>query len=245
MIDSIISRSSELRHGTYDPNYSPSDVVLGEHLSNLEAKTLTVVLPSWHSSAAFDKAFDRRLARGGSAVYRPHINHQVLEPNVDRVIDSFYQLHKIVSRRLKELVFQNKYSSVSLFAMSLGNVSLALVAEAYPDFDSATMMLAGSNLAKSVWKGIRTQTLKRELIEQGITENMLDGAWSELAPKAHTDCFKGKAVDLLISKNDQIIPTSLQHEMANKLANSGANNSVQYTNLGHYMSIITRSLILS
>jgi predicted peptidase len=243
MIDRLIGRNSERKHSTYDPNYSPKDVVVGESLTNLSADTLTVVFPSWHSNDLFDKALDHRLARHGLAVYRPEIHHQILEPNIDRVVASFMQLQKTVSDRIHELVSQNRYNSVSLLAMSLGNVSLTLVAEAYPDFDSANMMMAGSSLARSLWQGERTQSLRGSLVEQGVTEGALDEAWTSLAPKTHADCFSDKSVDLLVSKNDKVIPTVLQHEMVNELVNSGANSSVRYTELGHYMSIITRSLV--
>jgi predicted peptidase len=239
MIDRLSVRLSERIHQTYDPDYAPSKAVIGSTLLNEDASNLVVVFPPWHSNAFFDSLLSQRLAKKGSAVLSNTFHGQILEPNTERVRDSFKTIGRIVSQEVGAVVRSHDYKTVRLLGLSLGNVSLALVAERFPDFDEATLVVAGSNLAMSMWHGDRTQSIKEGFEAQGIGARQVDVAWTDLAPKSHTEAFRDRPVGLYVSTSDRIIPSAYQFEMVEELNNHGALTAVNYSSLGHIMTVLS------
>ena len=238
MLDRVLTAYSSLRHSKLDERYEPAWAITGKTCTNPNARRLTLLLPPWHGGGAVYEILARRLAKEGSAVLRYAFHGQILEPNAERVRASFHFIQQAVVADIEALTAEKSYESVDFIASSLGNVSLALIASRYRNFRKASMVVAGSNLARSVWEGSRTQALREAFEAQGLDEQALDTMWTELAPKNHAEFFSGKEVAMHVSTADTVIPTHYQIEMAEHMRAVCDNATVTYLNKGHAASVI-------
>lgn len=217
---------------TFDEYYDPALAVNGVSHLNPEAQALTVIFPPWHGGGVFNELLARRRALNRSVLnYRLH--DQILEPDIYRVQKSFDQIAETIAGDLYSLQDKMEYRRIHFLGMSLGNVALTKTAALFPDFDSATLVMAGSCLAASLWEGQRTQNIRSAFEEQGITKKQLRAAWYDLAPQSHVKYFEGKPVTAVISRRDSIIPTHQQVEMDSRLQNQGAKVRKTFSNFGH------------
>jgi hypothetical protein len=237
MLDRTMSYRGVKRNVLSTPGYSANQAVLSEQLLAPDNPNLTVLLPPWHGGGKFYERLASRLIARGNAVLVYDFHDDILKPDVDEVVASFHQIQSHVSDRLHELRDTERYQSVSLIAASLGTPILAMVASMFPDFDKATMITPGSDLAKCMWQGIRTAHIRRAFESQGVEQQQLETAWSSLAPVNHTASMVGKDLSLIISKTDRIIPTRFQHEYASVLNVNDIVPDVTSSNLGHYGTI--------
>jgi hypothetical protein len=178
----------------------------------------------------------RRLERQGKAALVYDFHGQILSADIMQTLDSFEYARQHIVEQLEGFKTSGKYDRIHLYGASLGNITLGLVADSFGDFDEATMIVAGSNLARSVWEGDRTQAIHRNLAARHVTLPQLDKAWEELAPKTHAAAFEGKPVHLFPSTTDHIIPTQYQGELQVALREAGADVTTDPTRLGHYMA---------
>jgi hypothetical protein len=152
-------------------------------------------------------------------------------------VQSYGVIGEKVATELDRLVGKNHYRQVHAFGASLGNVALGVVARRFNGFTDTTMVVAGSNLARSMWEGFRTQRLRGYYEAQGMSEDDLDEAWRGLAPKTNAGAFEGKPVRLFMSSRDDIIPSEYQVEMAEELTAAGAHIRARTSRMGHYLSV--------
>lgn len=223
-------------------DYSADQALTDLRLHNPDAPELIVTFPHWHgSSSRITNSLINRLVGSNNAVLECQFNDQILEPNVERVHQSFEYLQRTISTELHHI--HETYERIHFLGISIGNVALAMTARKFPDFSKATMVLPGSNLAASTWEGIRTQHIALELSGQGWTMSELEEAWIELAPKTNAHAFRGKDVKTIISRYDRVVPTRYQREMENSLGESGSNLTTKYTKFGHAGTIIRFCLL--
>lgn len=225
-----------------DPNYSPDKAVLGYSDSGSpESRSLAVVFPAWrlHLNDRYYRALGWCLGLQGFAVRRYDFNDHILEPDVDQVVASYKNIRETVTEELETFADQRRFNRIHFIASSLGTVSMALVASSFDRMTSATIASGSSNLALSVWHGIRTREVRRALeeAEEGCTARMVDDKWHDIAPMTHASAFENKPTRMIISTTDAIIPTIFQREMADALADAGSQVSTHDTTLGHYASI--------
>jgi pimeloyl-ACP methyl ester carboxylesterase len=237
MIDRLVGSYASHKFNERDDSYQPSMAIASSKLMHEDGKYLTVLFSPWHGG---DRAYDvlaNRLAKRESAVLRYKAHHQVLEPNVSRVVDSFEHIQSTAADDVTRLVEKHGYDHVDLVAASLGNVSLGMVAKALPDFASATMVVPGSNLARGLWQSRRAQAMRQELEEQGVDEATLDNEWSILAPKSAASSLAGKDVRVIMSTTDAVIPPDFQQEMVDIVSKVADHLDVRTTRLGHMASV--------
>ena len=212
MIDEFFCRREDKVGYSFDPHYSPEDAIVEKNHYNPTADNLTVIFPPWHGGGKFLSLLSSRIARRGESVLSYNLHDQIVEPNIERVQQSFRSIQNTVENDLLQAVDRYGYERIRLLGMSLGNVTLALTARTFSAFDEALMVAPGSNLALSVWNGIRTQQIRRLFEEQGIGELDINEAWARLAPISHVNAFSGKRVKVLTSNKDSVIPTEYQHD---------------------------------
>ncbi|MES2970993.1 MAG: hypothetical protein V4702_01575 [Patescibacteria group bacterium] len=160
---------------------------------------------------------------------------EILKPNVEQVVASFNYLQDTIASDLEQI--KDRYKSIHFVGISLGNIALAMVADRFRDFSSATMVVPGSSLATSMWDGIRTQHLKDELEEHGWTKETLNEVWKPVAPVTYVDSFAGKDVRVIVSTADQMIPTVYQEELVTAMQQAGIDPIVERSRLGHLATI--------
>lgn len=243
MLDRLMGAYASYRFSEVDKDYTPAKAVSASKLYNEGASSLTVLLPPWRGGERAYDVLAKRLVKSGAAVLQYSFHPQILQPDIKRVLESFKHIQSKVTGDLDSLQNRHKYKKITLVASSLGNVSLGLVSQAFPRYDDAVLVVAGSNLARCVWEGSRTQSIRRAFEEQGVTEDELDERWAAIAPKYTAPSFSGKAAHMIVSKTDQIIPAVYQEEMVDALRYAGVNPSVERTRLGHISSIAKYCLL--
>ena len=237
MIDKFVGVYAGRKYSGTDDNYRPSEAIESRRVVNESAPNLTVLFPPWRGGESAYNLLTKRLVKSSSAVLQYKFSPQILEPNVSRVVESFERIQSEVTEDLEKLTFCNRYDQVNFVASSLGNVSLGLVAKRFPEFTGATMIVAGSNLARSAWEGSRTQHIRQALELQGMSEDALDEAWAKLAPKNSATAFEGKPVHLLVSTTDEVIPAHYQHEMVDTVSSAGVIATVDSYRTGHIATV--------
>jgi len=238
MIDFAISRYASLRYREMDSNYQTSDAITGRSIIDPSSERLTVLFPPWHGGGFVYGALARRLKDNGSSVLSYTFHGDVLQPDVDTVLQSFTYIKDTITEDIDELNREHRYDAVDLVATSLGNVSLALVASEYGEFRNATMIVPGSNLARCMWEGSRTQDIRQQFEAQGLAVEDLDSSWDILAPKQYAEVFADKNVKIHISDSDTVIPAGFQQEMAVALRENAANLDLKTSQHGHVANIL-------
>lgn len=243
MIDKLNILLNTLKGEQTDINYSPDNAVENFRLLNPSARKLIILFPPWHGSNLFlFRMLERTLVQRKWAVLSYSFHGTILEPNVARVQKSFESLSADVAKDVNKLNRKHNYEEIHLVGFSLGNVSLALTASKLDTFTHATFVVTGSNLASCVFEGTRTQSIQRALVKSGVTKDDLVKSWAYLAPGYYVNSFRGKNVDLIVSKSDKIIPTKYQFQFKDQLEKAGANVQYNKKRTGHVMTIVNYCL---
>jgi len=238
MIDQLRGTRQLAQDVWINPDYAPNQAVTTMELSGpTDADHLTVLFPPWHGGGTAYDHLKKRLGAAGSAVLDLKFSDFILGPNADEVVQSYGVVEEKVATELDRLAEEHHYRQVHAFGASLGNVALGVVARRFNGFTDTTMVVAGSNLARSMWEGFRTQRLRGYYEAQGVSEDALDKAWHDLAPKTNAGAFNGKPVRLFMSSKDDIIPSKYQVEMERELTGAGAHVRSRTSRLGHYLSV--------
>jgi hypothetical protein len=238
MLDQLLVRRNAEKD-VFTDSYAPNQAITGHELTNPTGRNLTVLFPPWHGGGWFYERLIARLEGRGDAVLAYYFHDEILKPDAEQVLKSFRYIRDTVAAELKATTEAHSYEKVKLIAMSLGNPAMAIVTGKFKDFDSASLVVGASSLATSMWYGSRTQHVRAgiEQNNKAITLATLEDMWSELAPINHIDALEGKAVSLLVSKTDAIIPTRFQLKLVEGIQAAGIKPNVQQTELGHYAAV--------
>ena len=237
MLDTLIGHYAAYRFKSDDSNYNPSMAIESSKITNEASPVLTVLFPPWRGGEGAYDLLAKRLVKSGSAVLNYRFHRQILEANTSRVLESFSYIQESVVGDIKKLMDAHSYDKVNFIASSLGNVSMAKVAKEFKDFDTATMIVAGSNLARCTWEGSRTRAIRQAFEDQGIDEDALDAAWATIAPKSAASAFAGKSVRMIVSGTDSIIPSTYQQEMVEAVSPYAKELNIARTNTGHIATV--------
>jgi hypothetical protein len=180
----------------------------------------------------------KRLTKRGWAVLDYKFHDSIIEADDATVIKSFKQIQKQVAKELQGFRSTNSYEKIHLIGISLGNVPLAMVCKEFPGFDSATLVVAGDDLAWDMWHGILTQDLRRGFEKEQIGIRRLDKDWLDLAPKNNLKNFALKPVKLYVALKDDVIRTPYQKRLAEAVAKISDRVSVKNIRSGHAGTIV-------
>jgi hypothetical protein len=237
MLDKLFARYSAAVNRNPGVDYTSDKAVSSWRLTHPDSDVLTVLFPPWHGGGYAYGLLSQRLSAQGSAVLNYRFHAQILRSDTAAVLSSFDVIKHTVSHDIRELTARHGYKEIDLMASSLGNISLSLVASELDDFSRATMVVAGSNLARCAWEGTRTVGIRQGFETQGIAETDIDVAWAGLAPMRYADAFAGKPVRMYVSQADSVIPTPYQHEMVQAMQAAGALVDLYTSKLGHVGTI--------
>jgi hypothetical protein len=235
MIDRlVVARGKDI----FSDEYTASQAVQGREWLNRDAKKLAVIFPQWHAVGWPNSELTKRLKKQNWAVLNYQFHDQILEPNIERVPQSYGAVQAEVIEDLEYIEESEAYERVHFIGISLGTMAMTLVASEYSGFSSATFVLPCSKLASSMWEGSRTQGIREGLEEQGYARTQVEEAWHDLEPWAYAKAFRGKTVHSVVSPSDRIILPSYQIQMNEALANGGAHLSTEFNRLDHSESIL-------
>jgi esterase/lipase len=237
MLDSFLSSYSKRKAWPVDLDYRPTHAVTSRRFLNGDSDRLVVLFSPWHGSQRTSNVLAWRLAKQGQAVLVYEFHTQILLPEKDVVAESFRHIQDVIAKDLERLLTERSYSNVRFIGLSLGNVPLAMVAGKFNAFDEADIVVGGSDLARSLWSGLRTDGLRRAFENEQVQLEELDKAWYDLAPKHYAKQFANKKVNFIISRDDRVIPTVYQEDMRDLVMKHGGNVTCEYNQVGHYLSV--------
>lgn len=237
MLDRFMSKRSSGHDVLSTVSYQPEQAIRDVQLYNPDAPRLAVIFPPWHGGGRTHHAFIQRLVRHNWAVIDNTFHDEILKADAKQVLASYSHIQSTVTEHLLKATRQRHYEQIHLVGISLGNVALALVADAFREFTAASIVTPGSSLANCAWNGIRTQHIQLGFEKQGYDRIGLGYIWQKLAPLKYVRTFSGKPVQAVISTTDRVIPAEYQYEITDALDQAGAAVQLKQTRLGHFATI--------
>jgi hypothetical protein len=233
MLDQIMTATARFRHPEINYDYTPEQAVVSSKLINEDAEQLAVVLPPWHGWGLVDGVIEERLEALGFAVLSYELHDEILMPHTANVKHSFRNIKQRIETDVHELDEQKQYKKKTGVAASLGTPALAMTADL---FERAILITPGSSLVKCVMDGIRTRHIKKGILKSGDSVDHVSEQWQDMTPADQVDALAGKEVDVVISRNDPIIPSRYQFEYLEALK-TVTDPNVFISRLGHYGTI--------
>lgn len=227
-------RKSEV--DVFDVTYRPTDAITEKAVLNPGLERLVVMFPPWHNGDPHYSNLARRIAEQNT-VLKYQFHDSIIEPDPQRVLQSHEFVENVVAEDIAALQEELGITRVHLLGISVGNVALTRVAAKLDEFESATIALGASDLAASMWEGIRTQGIRSGFEDKGVRKEELVEKWQPLAPINHAQHFRGKDVRTVISRRDTIMGTHYQRQLTRGLQANGARVTTQYVSTGHYLSV--------
>jgi len=238
MVDSLYARYAKLRDRPLDKEYRPQDSIRGRILLNEHSDKLAVIFPGWHTHKFPVNRLAKRLVKKGWAVLLYDFHDQIIEPSDEIVEKSFRYVRDQISKELLDLNKKHEYQQIHFIGISLGNVSMALVAEGFTVFNSATFVVGGEDLAVDMWHGLRTLYLRDEFKKAHIGLRRLDKDWKDEAPMNHARRFAKKKIKFVMSKSDKFILPRYQIKLLEDIKNVGAEVELKTRRTGHLVTIV-------
>lgn len=238
MIDALYDVYSKYKEDPLDPNYKPSDAIIGRKFINPHSRKLVVIFPGWHTHNFPVNVLAKRLAKRGWAVLFYDFHDQIMEPDQEVVVESFRYIRDTVCSEIQKLMAEQNYEQIHFIGISLGGVPLALVSDKFHHFTSVTSVVGGDNLAIDMWYGMRTEPYRRAFEKMHIGVRHLAQEWENVAPDNHLKHFKGKPVKLVISLHDKFVRTEYQKKLARQLEEVGAKVTTKKRLVGHTLTIV-------
>lgn len=158
----------------------------------------------------------------------------MLSANLGRTVQSVKQA-VWDGRKLIGWLKRQGYRDVSVLGMSLGSWVAGLVAAHEPAVSRASLFLTAGSLAKMVWTGRATRSIRTSL-EPHLTLAQLQRAWAPLNLENHADRLArpGLELQVILASRDTVVLPDLSERLLGRLENAGARVSVLRLNCGHY-----------
>ena len=235
MIDRLYNHFSSIKDKPVS-DFDPSKAIRKKYFLNQNAGSLVVIFPGWHTHNFPVNILARRLIREGKAVVYYDFDNNLLAADEDKVKKSFMHIRDSIKHDLEEINKSHHYAETSLVGVSLGGLTLGLIASVYQKFDSATFVVSGDYLAVNTWYGLRTEKIRQQFQRLHVSFSNLEKDWAKLAPIEYAKYFSGKRVKILIGKYDSFILTEHQERLAKALKSNASEIEIKRVRAGHVVT---------
>lgn len=224
-------------------NFTPDQsITSARYRSDTSANTLTVIIPPWHASPFEQNRLVRSELKKGRAVLEYSLHESILSADPQQTITVF---ETIADRVFTDVQAKSgQYKSVRYIASSLGCAILIYYLGTKKVQAQVDLIAPGSNLATSLWRGIRTSHLREAYEAQGLTEQKLRVLWKQLSPEYQAEHnIRGCDLRIFYSHHDLVILPAGLETMASVLRQHG-NNLTMISNKrsGHFITIARYSI---
>ncbi len=203
------------------------------------SKTLKVIIPPWEDGTdILTKGLIRRFGKKDCSYITYSFGLDLLSPEIELTLKKFNYINYQVRSDISELKNKYGFERVDVIGTSLGVVSACLITNGNDDVNSLSCIVPGSDLAESLWDGIRTWKLRNTYKSEELNKERLMNAWNDVAPKNSIDKLDGKKIFVAISRGDHIIPYKYGREFADLLKNKYRDVEIEENrSLGHYLTV--------
>ncbi len=209
-----------------------------------KSRTTYLLLPPWHMPSLLFYFVKRKLKRLGFSYIHYDIRSDVLSPDVDSTRNYFKEIEKEIGADMKRWEERFNTEHFVIIGFSLGCVMASMVSGLNSKIRALILVVPGSSLAESLWRGLRTIKLKRVLRGEGLTLTELEKDWEELAPEQYVRNLKDKKVRVLLSRADKVIPYYLGKRFAEEIRKECSDVEIRENRwLGHYGTVLDFCLL--
>jgi len=208
------------------------------------ATTTYILLSPWHSVPFLFSLIKKKLAKSGFSYVQYDFSPNILTPDVDSTEQYFDKIREEIGNDIKN--FTEKYNTEHfvIIGLSLSCVIASMISGLSSKINGLILVVPGNSLAKSLWRGLRTEKIKDVIREEGVSLTELEKDWKKLAPEQYINNFKNKKIKILISKSDNIIPYHLGKKFADEVEKVVSKVIVRENRfLGHYGTVFNFCLI--
>jgi len=200
-----------------------------------DSKRLHILMPPWRGKLAFTDELSKFFRKKRRSFLTYEFPNGILSSDHQTTIEFFRSIEGRVNSDVEGLKGEYGFTDFDMTGMSLGCVNSTMIANRNPIYGNMTLLVPGHCLAESMWSGYRTQHLRQEFEERGVSEEQLIDEWSELAPMNNIGGLKDSKVAVFLSTADEIIPYRCGEKLVEKLREGGIKPKVRNLPfLGHY-----------
>jgi len=206
-------------------------------LGKKKKKELYVLFPHWWSTYKTTVFIKHNILSAGYSYLGYELPGGILSGDAGKTLKSFLDINQDATRYLKKLAKKHKFSKINVVGVSLGGVNACMLTNNNRLVDTVDLIAPGNCLAEAMWKGGRTQWLRKKYEKKGVSLKKLKEAWSEIAPENNLGGFGGKRVCVKLSKADEVVPYSCGKSLVKKMRACGIKPLVETNDvLGHYIT---------
>ncbi len=211
-----------------------------KHFFKGPSRRLYVITPYWNAKIS-DLAMRRlkkRILEAGHSCLIYQFPFGILSDNVHRTDEYFKAIQKEARDDIRDVRKKYRFSEIVVIGMSLGCVNAAMIANKNRNVDRVILVVPGDSLAESLWRGIGTVRLRKQIKKHGIDLDALEKDWKALAPMNNIEGLKGKEIEVHVSRADEIIPYRNGYHLVKDMQKRGLRPRVfRNKDLGHYLTV--------
>jgi len=235
-IDRILYKIKTLRKSD-SRGIIKSDLIKKRFHHKKDSDKLFVMLPGWGSTLRYNVVLRRVVSRNNYSFLEYEFPKGILSSHIEKTKDYFDIIRDEVIKDIKELKKEYKFTTVYVAGVSLGSFHACRIANHNEDIDELCLITTGHCLAETIWQGMLTQKIKKNMEFQGVSLIELKKYWRELAPENNIDDLKVKHITIVNSIADQVVPFYCGNNLLNKLKEHKYNISYDINkNLGHLLT---------
>jgi len=167
---------------------------------------LYILIPPWHGRLYYDFRIRKKIAAKGFSWVEYEFSPSMLSSDVSKTKVSFEAVRDSILKDIQEWQSRYWFKEMYIVSESMGCVTALMVANRCPAIRKIILVVLGHCLAESLWRGIRTRDIRREMQVSGVTLESLIEQWAELAPENNLEHIHHADFCVYLSHADCVIP---------------------------------------
>ena len=208
--------------------------------SRLDKKNIIILLPGWDAPNYMFDRIKKEIPKSYGYIHYKY-SKEILNADPLLTREYFFTVMNEILEDIKKLN-KKKQRNYYIYSQSLGT-DFAVIIEPKVKIKKVVLVLPGDNLADAFWKGIKTRSLKKTMVHNGINLEKLKKEWMPISPDSF---FKKKGLKseyfVIVSKKDHIIPYKNEKKLIKILRKNNIKFESKISHLRHIPTIIMESL---
>lgn len=199
------------------------------------SKTLVVCLPGGGHPLWGWKLVKRHVVKAGASFLTYYFPREILSDQSKLTLDCFEVINQTVRSDIEKMRVEHGFDRVILVCLSLAGSFGSMIYKDNSLIDEIVCVSTGENLARDMWRGCRSQHLRRSYEEQGISESDLITLWANVSPDKNMPSSRTK-IFVHLGESDRVAPYEFSKTLVPTLEKQGFKPFYKtYPGWGHYL----------